>query len=311
MSQTRALVDQLLTNVSVQLRPDGMISELVLPKIYAKQSSGKLAKYGNKHLQIVNSTTGGRGAYRRVETRVMSTTNYLIEGHGLEGIVTKDDYRNVQLPFKAEEDETYATSTILLVDKEVSLATTLGDTSIMTQNTTLVGTAQLSDYTNSDPIGVANTAREAVRAGSGMPPNTLIMDWAVANRLRYHPKILSTLGFQYNRAGSLTDSDLQRAFNVEKIFITAGVYNTAHEGQTDSVSAIWGKNMVFAYIPDQAQPNQVSLGYYVVYEGESPRKVYKYAINNPPESTGILVEDNYAMLISNPAAGYLIKNAIA
>jgi hypothetical protein len=89
------------------------------------------------------------------------------------------------------------------------------------------------------------------------------------------------------------------------------MYNSANEGQTDSLAAVWGKHIIFGVLPLQAQVRQVSLGYLVQYAGEAPRKVYKYAVNNPPESNAILVEDNYDMFISNANAGYLIKNAIA
>ena len=99
------------------------------------------------------------------------------------------------------------------------------------------------------------------------------------------------------------------AFGVEKIIISSAMYESAAEGQTSSLSACFGKNAIFAVVPDRAAAYQVSLGYRI--QQSQPRKVYKYAINNPPESTGILVEDSYDMLISNVSAAYLVKNAVA
>jgi hypothetical protein len=310
MSQMKPIVDELLSKSSSIYVPDGFICEQVLPMIESKNSTGKLAKYGNSHLRIENSLKGGRGSYRRVETITRSTDSFSIEGHGLEGMVSADDYKNTQLPFKAEEDETLGLTTMLYLEKEKLLADTLTSTSILTQNTTLSGTSQLSDYTDSDPVSVFKTARSTVRNGSGMAPNMAVMDWNVAEVLRYHPKLLD-LGFKYLSKGGLTNEGLAIALGVQQILIANVMYNSAKENQTDSLAAVWGKHIVFAYAPAKAQPYQVSLGYRVQFESEMPRKVYKQANFNPPGSSLVLVEDSYDMLISNAGAGYLVKDAIA
>lgn len=311
MAQTSAIIDKLLTNVSSMFNPKGYISEELLPFISVKQKTGKLAKYGLSHLRIERSFTGGRGKYRRVESIARSNTGYDIEGHGLEGLVTKDDYRNVELPYKAEEDETMGISSLLWGEKEKSLADSLSSTVTMTQNITLSGTSQLSDYDNSDPLSVFGTARSTVRGGCGQAPDTAWMDWLVADKLRFHPQLLDLLGFKFDRPGGLNDVELARALNVKKVIVADVMYNSAKEGQADVLASVWGKHIWFGVIPDSAAVRQVSLGYRVGYEGSSPRKVYKWAVNNPPESTAVLVEDEYDFLLSNVGAAYFIKNAIA
>jgi len=311
MAQLQAIQDKLLTQASSMYIPVGYISEMLLPSIGVEQSTGKLAKYGNSHLRIENSLKGGRGKYRRVESITRSTDSYEIEGHGLEGLVTKDDYRNVNAPYKAEEDETLGLSTHLWLGKEKSLADALGDTSILTQNTTLSGASQLSDYLNSDPLDDFDTARLAVRDGCGMLPDTAVMSYPVYSKLRYHPQILDSLGFKDNRPGGLSIQELADAMDVKRILIGEAMYNSANEGQSDSLADVWGKNIIFSVSPERAMVRQVSLGYLVQFNGQAPRKVYKWAVNNPPESNAILVEDEYDMFLSNVNAAYLIKNAVA
>lgn len=311
MSQTKAIVDKLLTNVSQMYVPEGYVSEQVLPLVTSKQKTGKLAKYGSNHLRIEHSLVGGRAEYRRVEPIIRDSDGYSIESHGLEGVVTEDDYSNVELPFKAEQDEVLGLSTLIWLNKENALAATLTSTSVLTQNTTLSGTSQFSDYANSDPLGVFKTARLAVRDGSGLPPNAAVMDWKVANTLAYHPGILEALGFTQNRAGQLSDAELAKAMGVERLYIAKAMYNSANEGQSDSLSAVWGKDIVLFHAPVQAAPYQVSLGYRVALEGRSQRRVTKYDINNPPNATGITCDDSYDFVITKPGAGYLIKDAIA
>jgi hypothetical protein len=311
MSQMRGIVDPLLSNVSSMYQPDECIADKLLPQLKFAQYTGKLASYGKNHLRIENTVVGGKGRYREVESIVRSTSSFEIEGHGLVEVVSERDYRNVIDPFDAEKDATIGISTILLLEKERALAVALGSTATLTQNTTLSGTSQFNDYANSDPISKIQAGKAAIRAGCGGIANTMILEYDVAEMLRYHPQILDALGFKEQRPGGLSNQELAKAFNVQKIFVPNAMYNSAKEGQADVMARVWDKNIVLAIVPDVAAKYQLSLGYNIGLDGSEPRKVYKQPLFNPPGSTELLVEDKYDMVLSNVAAAYLIKDAIA
>lgn len=311
MSQMKAQIDLLLTDASSAYVPEGCIADKLLPGLKSAQYTGKLAGYGNSHLRIENSVIGGKGKYRQVETIVRQTQGFEIEGHGLTGIVTKQDYHNVTDPFDAEKDETMGLSTILMLEKEKGLADALTSTAVLTQNVTLSGTSQLNDYTNSDPIAQIMTGKKAVRDGSGVTVNTMILEYGVAETLRYHPALLDKMGYKFARPGGLTDEELAKCFGVQKVFIPNAMYNSAKEGQTDVLTSVWGKHIVLAHIPDSAQKYQISLGYNIRLDNSQPRKVYKQSLFNPTGATEILVEDEYDLVVTNAKAGFLIANAIA
>jgi hypothetical protein len=311
MAQLTALVDKLLTNASSQYIPDGHICEEIFPVLQVIQKTGLLGKYSLSHLRVENTFVGGRGKFRRVETNVRTSTGYSIESHGLEELVTDDDYKNVELPFEAEQDAVIGLSNQIWIEKEQILATALSATGTLTQNATLSGTSQLSDYDNSNPLGVFSDARKAIKDGCGKAPDTAWFDWRVKNKLRYHPQLLDQLGFKWDKPGGLNDQDLAVALDVKKVLVADVDYNSSKEGQADALAGVWGKNIWFGVCPDTAAIRQVSGGYMMGYKGQSPRKVYKYPVYNPPESTAILVKDEYQFLLSNVAALYLIVNAIA
>jgi hypothetical protein len=311
MSQMKAQVDKLLTNASKGYIPEGFIGDFIFPPIKVKQDSGKLGGYGKSHLRLVNTVYGGRGKAPRFESITRTSESYQIENHGLEGMVTDEDYRNVEDPFDAEKDETLGLVTILKISREKSIADALGSTSIITQNTTLSGTSQFSDYLNSDPLSKFKVAQETTFDGCGVPPDTAIMSWKVMNTLSYHPAILEGLGFQQNRAGTLTAQEVASAMKVERILVGQPKYNSANLGQTDVLADIWGKNVLFAVLPKAAAKMQVGLGYTIRRAGESPFQTSKWAHNNPRNATGILVTDAYDDLLSDVSAAYLIKDAIA
>lgn len=312
MAQTGAIVDKLLTRASNMLVPEGYISEVLFPNIQSVQTTGKFGKYGNEHLRIQNNTLmKGRGEAPRVEVVTRSTQLYDIERHGVEGLVTKDDYKNVEEPFEAEEDEVMALTTALWLGKEKAMADSLTSTSVITQNATLSGTDQWDDYTNSDPLGDFATAHTTIYDACGRHPNTAVMSRATLNKLKYHPSILDALGFKHNRVGLLTIEDIARAMDVKRLLISEAVYNSSNKGQADSIAPVWGKDVLFAHIAPRPDKRQQSLGYYLTERGESPRKVYKYEPGNPPGARAIIVEDSYDYLLTNVACAYLYKAAIS
>lgn len=309
-SQQKAQVDKLLTGISNKIVPEDYISEEILPMVQVVQSSGLLGAYGNNHLRIETTITGGKNEYPRVDTRQYSTQQYFIQKHGLSDIISEEDFANVEAPFDAELDTTDELVTKLWLGKEKSLADTLTDTAIITQNVTLSGTDQYSDYTNSDPLADFATARSTIYGATGKVPDTAIMSWDVWNVLRYHPAFLESLGYNRMRPGGLTVEEVATSMDVKRLLIGKAVYNSAKEGQADAIAPVWGKHIIFAVAPMTAAKRQISLGYRFQQFG-GPRRVHKFPVQDPPNAKKILVDDSYEQLISNASAGYLIKDAIA
>lgn len=311
MSQNKALVDKLLTNVSQAYLPEGFVCEKALTPLKVVQSSGKIGKYGTQHLRLESTLMGGKGVAKRVEIRQYSSDSYFIKPNGLEDMITPEEYDNVEQPFDIEKDVTAQLTSLLYIGKEKALADSLRSTAIMTQNTTLSGTSQFSDYTNSDPVAVINAAKAAIRNASGVVPDTMILDVNVMDVLRYHPKLLRSLGFADVRSGALGDEDVAKALRLKRILVADVVYDSAKEGQAASLAPLWGKDIILAALPTSASKLQKSLGYNVTKSSEQPRKVYKYNVNNPPDSVAVLVKDSYDLVLTDVTCGYLIKNAIA
>jgi hypothetical protein len=312
MSQIKAMVNKLLTNVSNGYFPQGYISELVLPTLTVKQKTGIIGAYGQSHIRIVDDLIGGEAQARRVIPISRKVDNtYIIQSHALEGVVTQDDYDNVEQPFDAEKDETQGLTHLIWTNKERALASSLFSTSVMTQNATLAGTDQWSDYANSKPTEDFKDAHNAILDGCGMQPNAAVMSRKVFNTLIYHPQILDSLGYAMNRAGTLSEAEVAKAMGIDKLYIGSVAYNSAKDGQTDVLAQIWGKSCLFFVRPDAPSKQQISLGYYMKQSSSAARQVYKYDLNNPPGSQGIIVQDDYSFELVNVKAAYLYDAAIA
>jgi hypothetical protein len=308
MAQTKALVDKLLTNVSNGIFPAGYIADKVLPELTVKQKSGLIGQYGNSHLRASDDLIGGESQARRAEPIVRSNLTYLLETHALEGVVTADDYANVEQPYDAEADEVAGLTHLILTNKEKAFADQMMSTSVFTGRTTTPGTKYGSS--SSDPLADFKTAQNAIVDSVGMQPNAVVMSQKVFNILKYHPQLADVLGFKYNQIGSLSALDIANALNVEEVLIANAPWNTAKEGQADSISQIWADSILFYVKPKAAAKYQVALGYSMKMGGELGRSVFKYDLNNPPGSSGIIVQDTYQCKIVNAKAGYLLNSVL-
>lgn len=307
----RAIVDKLLTNVSNAYIPTGYISEAALPTLSVSQKTGKIGKYGNNHIRLVNAKMGGKGKARRFDPIIRDSELYSIESHGLEGLVSEDDFANVEQPFDAESDETVGLTSTLWVAKEHAFAAAVTDPATVTNNVTIsAGTDKFTDYTNSTPLNVFRDAQNAVLDACGVMANRAIISQKMLNVLKYHPQILDTLGYSQNRAGKLSVSEVAHAMDVDILHVGDVAYNNAKLGEADSLDQIWGNDIVFYHAPRTAQKYQLSFGYYMTMRGRGSRRVFKFNPNNPPGSRGIIVQDDYVFALTNSDCAYLIQDAI-
>lgn len=312
MVQQTPVVNELLTGVSNKVQPIGFIADEVLPEKPVDRMVGLVGRYGSEHLRIEQTITAGENGFPTVETITYNTDTYQIDAHGLKDFVYPADYANVNDPFDAESDKTEVVTTKLKLGREKALADTLGDTAIITQNVTLSGNSQYDnrDHADSTPLEDFATARETVYSSIGAPPNYAVMSWEVWNRLRFHQQMLDALGYKEQRPGGLTLTELATAMEVEKILVGKAIYNSAKKGQSDSLTSVWGKNILFYFRPATPALMQPSLGYKLTLRGKRPFAVYKYNQEEPAGTKKIVCENYYDDMLQRVGAAYLIKDAV-
>lgn len=310
-TQTVAIVDKLLTNVSRGFFPEQgrYIAERILPKIAVKQKSGLIGKYpGNEHLRIVNSVTGGKNGYREVHGMTRDSDSYKILDHGLKIQITQDDYENVEQPFEAEAEGTEVITMNLVVEKEKILADVLQSTATLTQNTTLTGTDQWTDLDNSSPLSDTELARKTVFDATGSLPNLAIMGWDTYQILRRHPQFYTQLGYIYSKQGKrLSDADLADVLQVKEILVGTGIYSDKNA----ALNQIWNDNFIYAVAPKKANKRMTTLGFEMRWKKRPQRRVTKEALSEPEGSKMLRATEYYQQLLTDIKCAYLIKDTNA
>lgn len=305
-------VDQLLTNVSLAFVNQNYIADQVLPVVpNLKKDSGKIGSYSKDHLRIYSAK---RSLYdtsqRRIEWTYSQDDTYNIDYYDLDGYVPDRLIEQVDEPFDARRDSTIITQEALMVEREKALADIMGDTSILTQNTTLSGTSQFNDYSNSEPEVVITTAKTAVFDATGREANVILMSRVVLETLKLHPFFLSQVrGVRVPSEQDVVEI-LKSFFGFSKVLVGRAKYVSSKEGQTDTLADVWGKNIVVFYAPEKASLMTPSFGYSFQLAGRN-WKVTSRREPNADKGELISVEHARDDKILMPTAAYLIKNAVA
>lgn len=310
---TSAREDRLLANVSRRHNVEGLVADEVLTGVVVKKSTGKIGKYGNEHLRIVHDLVGGLTKYPQITVDTKSSDRYILEKHGLGVTLSEEEIANEVQPFDARIDATMDVTERLKLGREFALSSVLTSTAVLTNNTTLAGNTQLSDYDNSDPLGIFRAATESVFENTGKdverPGGFALMSWEVRKVLKFHPDLLELFKYTGSMGNGLSMDQLKDVLGVNRIILASSQYDSSNEGQSAAITSTWGKNIIFGFAPRTGSKRQTTLGFNV-NKGKSVR-VFRSRPSDPPNSEKVLVDITYDDLITDVGAGYLVKDAVA
>lgn len=303
--QQDVVIDPALSQVSIKYSNDSFIADQIFPIVRVSKQTGKYYIYDKSNLRV-DKTNRAVGSGANEVDFGLSTAAFSCDDHALKGFVADEIQDQAEAALNPLVDETEMLTEKLMLDREVNLAAVINATGTMTQNTTLSGTSQWSDYSNSDPIGDIRTARTTVHAATFKKPNTLILGKQVFDMLCDHPDIVERV--KYSALGVITAELLARVFQLEKVLVGEAGKNSAVQGQTDSLAYVWGKHAVVCYIAPKVGLKTLTLGLTFTYKD----RMVKRWRDEDREGTYVRIgQDNYVQKLVAVGCGYLVYNAIA
>lgn len=306
-----------LTNFSLAYKSPRTVNMEILPFFPVKKDTGKIFSYGADNLIVVNALRAQNARSNEVGHTLQLLDHYNLKDHVLHTFVDREEKENADAAIKPKEDATAFVLDRIDLIRETSLASVMSDAAILTQNVTLAGTDQWSDYTNSDPIDDMQTGIDAVFNATGLEPNTLFFSREVMMTLIHHPKLQALATGAVVVTADVVMQLLKKQFPfIEKVIVASAIQNTAGEGQTKSLSGVWGKNAWVLYIAKKPGLRTRTFGWTYGRSSEN-RKVLVI-----PEQKGgvelidreadmVRVKDKYDQKLVDVECAYLIKNAVA
>jgi len=242
-----------LTAITLAYQNRSLIADQVLPRTPVPSREFKWLQMGRDQMFTVPETTVGRkGQPNEVEFGGTEVGGF-VRDYGLDDLVPNEDLQSAPAGFDPLGTAVTGISELIALDREKRVADLVFNlnTYPAANRTTLSGTSQWSDFTNSDPYSAIMTALD----GMLMRPNIAVIGRLAFSRLRVHPKITAALApssngnsSTVNAAGApATAQAIADLLELDQIIIGEAFINTAKPGQTASLSRCWGKHMAFLH----------------------------------------------------------------
>lgn len=233
-------VNPQLQAIAIAYRNTSLIADAVLPRTGVGTSTFKYLAYNKAdRFTIPDTRVGRRGRPNEVEFGA-ELKEASVEDYGLEDGVPQEDIANAPQGYDPLGNAVEGIMDLILLDREKRVADLVfaAATYPTGNKTTLSGTSQWSDFTNSDPI-------DDIQAGLDTPlmrPNVMVLGRPTASVLMRHPNILKAFNGTSGDSGIAPVRFLAELFGLEEVLIGESWINTAKPGQTASFSRVWGKH---------------------------------------------------------------------
>jgi hypothetical protein len=311
LQDTSIHIDVFLTDVSLAYRNGTYVGDQVYPQVNVDKRSAKWPVYGRENLRRRENRRGKTGFAAEVGMS-LSSDAYVAEEHCLRTLVSREDIQLADDPVNPEMDATEFLADQVLLGYEYDVAARATSTAVVTSNSTLAGTTQWSDYTNSTPLTNIRDARITVRQNVLMAPTHILLPYEVALVLADHPSIKDLI--KYTDPNALTESGLPPTLRGLRVIEASAIQDAAAEGQTFSAGTVWGKTaLIFVRQPSPGL-KRPSFGYsFVAPDVESGVRGLSTRRYEEPGRKGLWVESAMTYAIKEVAVGgaYLYAGAIA
>lgn len=311
LSPTQArIIDPVLTTIAQGYRNVAMVAQMLFPRVDVSLRGGQIITFGREAFMLYATQRAPGENTKRVQLGYAGSPFALID-YSLEGAVPIESLQEGRNGPGVDLGQTAINGVGAIMDlrlekQSADLARNPANYGA-SNKITLSGTAQWSDFTGtSNPAGVVETGKEAIRAATGRTPNTMIVGPAAMSKLRLHPAIIDRM--KYTGRDVATAGFLADLFGIERVVVGGAIYaNDAGTAFTD----VWGKDVVlgFTETASAAQAGVPSYGYTYNLNGYPIAEEPYYDRNS--KSWFYPVTRSEQPVIAAASAGYLITNAVA
>lgn len=310
-------ISRQLTGVAAAYAPGNLIAASVMPVVPSALQKGKIYNIDpDRRFLIARDNNRAPGAEPSVlDYDAPTTTDYDATDHSLTGFVADE------LVQQADAEARPAIATVerlvqnILLKREIDLVASL---SSVTQ------TSSPSTKWN-DPGGDIFADLKAqfgtVRTGCGMLPNALALDEEVLRKASESPAWQERVRYTMNpgEVGTIGNAAiLADAIGLPRgnVFVASGNKNGAIQGQSASISSIWGENVLLFYKEDprSAGMGSPNFGIHVTWNGSDGVGQGGFLVETERiarrKGDAVYVHHYYDQVLMNANAAYLFTNTL-
>jgi hypothetical protein len=260
-------IDRALTQISVAWPTGNLAGDALFPSVSVMKQSDKYYVFGREGWLPETDYRAPGTAANEVAGAALSLDTYYAQEHSLQIAVTDEERQNADPPIAPDRDGTNIITSKIMLGRERIIQTIATTTANYASglSTTLSGTAQWSDYANSDPISDLRTAKVAINARIFTDPTVAVIPYQVMAKLEDHPDFLERI--KYSERAIFSPELLASVLGFQRVVVPGVGINTANQGQSATLGYLWGKDVVIAYVPPAPGLRIPAYGYEFTWSG--------------------------------------------
>jgi hypothetical protein len=240
----------------------------------------------------------------------LSTDTYSSSVYALHKDIGDQVRANSDSPLDPDMDATRFLTHQMLIRQERDWAGTHFTTGVWGTDST---PSTLWSASGSDPIGDIEDGKNTILSNTGYLANTLVLSYNAYSILKNHVDVVDR--YKYTSAESISPDLMARLFEVDRIFVMKGVFNSAAEGATASYGQIGDKDALLCYVAPQAGLMTASAGYNFVWTGVggglgTSTAVSRFRMDHL-RSDRLEIESAWDFKIVSSPLGYFFSNPVA
>lgn len=328
MQQSDTYVDAPLTNVAINYVNSNQeyVADKVFPVVPTEKQSGKYFKFDAADLLRIDVKKKAAGGPVPRSGWTVSTDTYSAEVRAIGNEIHDQTRATADPTIDLDKNSVAFVMGQILRNRDVDFANTFMATGIWgtdytgvanADNDTAAEVTKWNDYTNSDPVGDIDLARDTIHKATGFKPNKLVLAKDVYNVLKGHPDIIDRIKYtgSNDNPARVNKNTLAALFEVEELLVIDTVYNTAAEGVTAAGSFLAAGKALLVYAPANASVDLPSAGYTFSWSGFVGSNNTGVRVRNyrqPEEFESDMVEGQaaYDMKVTGSALGALFASLV-
>lgn len=241
-------VDQFLTEIAINFRPEGFIADMIAPIVSVQKETNLYPVFNRGETFAIEDTTRSRGTEAKRVTRSVSTNNYAVKNYALAYDVFVEDRANMDaaLQFELDAGAVRYLETKLMLDWDKRVTSLVGSASNVSTGF-LTGSSWVAGASPGDPVSMIWKAMEQVQSQTAQKPNSICFGWQAWNFFRRNLNARNFVLGTNNGGGAVTRQSALDAFEIDRLIVAGGFYNTSNEAQAAALSSNALKDSVLVY----------------------------------------------------------------
>lgn len=309
MAQVQPTTNAVLSNGVIGYRnPEFRLQKDVFPMTSVAKRVGTFYTFGKEAFDDEADLVGVTGESPRL-TRGLTSSTYTLKAYGAATEIPWDIIDEAEgLPIVDElKSSQYALDKILLKIERL-VASALATTGNWTTTVAIAAGSEWDTAGGGNPIGAIDTAKITVKGLIGVKPNVMVITERLLWALRVNPVLRDYVKYSGNAPTVLPVAILQELFDIEKIVVADGMYNTAAKDLTVSLSPILTDTAWIGFCPPSPGIMVPAAGYIFEKSNEAVIRTYQEPKNRRNVIDAV---KHFAVKVTSADAGYTITNCLA